>query len=103
MDPVADCIMGKIGHISQNHFDSLDVSYPGILPEPGHGMTDAVMSSLPSVIAHISYPMRVWYCLIFSSLHSSEVSNSGSSDSLSGGLAFLGLEPKGHLYVSRIF
>ena len=57
-------------------------------------MTDAAMLILPHITAHINDPMRVWYCLICSSLHSSEESNSGWSNSSSGGLAFLGLGPK---------
>ena len=73
MDPVPDHTMGKVGQISQNSFDLLKVSYPGSLPEPGHGHADAATSSLSSVTAHINCPMRVWYCLISSSLHSSEV------------------------------
>ena len=66
-------------------------------------MTDAAMSSLPSVTALIICPMTVWYCLICSSLHSSEVSNIRWSDSSSVGLAFLHLEPNVCLHVSRIF
>ena len=37
MDPVPDCTMVNVGQISKNLFDSLEVSYPGRLPEPGHG------------------------------------------------------------------
>ena len=64
-------------------------------------MKDTAMPHLPSATAHINCAMRVCYCLIHTSLHSSEVSNSGWSNSSSGGLAILCLEPKVHSY-SRI-
>ena len=54
-------------------------------------MTGTVILSLPSVTTHINCPMRVWYYLICSLLHSSEMYSSGGSDSSSGGLAFLGV------------
>ena len=103
MGPVPDCTMWKVGQVSKNPLDSHQVSYPGVCLNLDMIMTDLAISRLPSVTAHISCLMRVWYCLVCSSLHSSEMSSSGWSDSSSGDLAFWDLEPKMCSYALRIF
>ena len=75
IDPVSDCKTRRLARYPNPLGTHLRCRTLSTFQNLDMVMTDVALSSLPSAAAHINCPMRVWYCLIYSSLHSSDMSN----------------------------